>query len=146
MALWGELSCETLASCTLHAPRLTGARPIGPAAIRFLGDRIIVSALTGSSILVTGGTGSFGKAFIRYALDNLDPRRIVILSRDELKQYEVRQLFDNDPRLRWFIGDIRDERRLERAMHGVDFVVHAAALKQVAVSYTHLTLPTKRIV
>jgi UDP-N-acetylglucosamine 4,6-dehydratase len=84
-----------------------------------------------SSILVTGGTGSFGKAFIRYALDHLDPSRIVIFSRDELKQYEARQLFNDDPRLRWFIGDIRDQHRLMRAMHGVDYVVHAAALKQV---------------
>jgi UDP-N-acetylglucosamine 4,6-dehydratase len=89
------------------------------------------SVLHGSSILITGGTGSFGKAFVRYALDNLDPRRLVIFSRDELKQYEVRQLFKDDPRLRWFIGDIRDERRLLRAMHNVDYVVHAAALKQV---------------
>ncbi len=90
-----------------------------------------MSILTGSAILLTGGTGSFGKAFLRYALDNLDPRRIVILSRDELKQYEVRQLVDDDPRVRWFLGDVRDRRRLERAMHGIDFVVHAAALKQV---------------
>lgn len=80
---------------------------------------------------MTGGTGSFGKAFIRYALDNLEPRRIVIYSRDELKQYEARQLFGDDPRLRWFIGDIRDRDRLRRAMHEVDYVVHAAALKQV---------------
>lgn len=90
-----------------------------------------MSVLSGSSILVTGGTGSFGKAFIREVLDNHDPRRIVIYSRDELKQYEVRQLFNDDPRLRWFIGDIRDLPRLNRAMHGVDYVVHAAALKQV---------------
>jgi UDP-N-acetylglucosamine 4,6-dehydratase len=90
-----------------------------------------VSILEGSSILVTGGTGSFGKAFIRYALDNLSPRRIVIFSRDELKQYEARQLFNDDQRLRWFIGDIRDQFRLTRAMHDVDYVVHAAALKQV---------------
>src|SRR6476620_6785887 len=87
--------------------------------------------LTGSSILVTGGTGSFGKAFITELLANHDPKRVVIFSRDELKQYEARQMFENDPRLRWFIGDIRDPHRLDRAMHGVDYVVHAAALKQV---------------
>lgn len=90
-----------------------------------------MSILTGSSILITGGTGSFGKAFIDYALKNFDPKRIVIFSRDELKQYEARQRFNNDSRLRWFIGDIRDQHRLKRAMHNVDYVVHAAALKQV---------------
>jgi UDP-N-acetylglucosamine 4,6-dehydratase (inverting) len=89
-----------------------------------------VSILEGSSILITGGTGSFGKAFIDFALKHLHPRRLVVYSRDELKQYEVRQTFP-DTRLRWFIGDIRDERRLSRALHGVDYVVHAAALKQV---------------
>jgi len=87
--------------------------------------------LPASSILVTGGTGSFGKAFIGELLERHDPRRIVIYSRDELKQYECRQLFNDDPRLRWFLGDIRDLPRLNRAMHGVDYVVHAAALKQV---------------
>ena len=90
-----------------------------------------MSVLSGSSILVTGGTGSFGNAFIRELLDKHDPRRVVIYSRDELKQYECRQLFNDDKRLRWFIGDIRDQHRLHRAMHGVDYVVHAAALKQV---------------
>lgn len=90
-----------------------------------------MSVLSGSSVLVTGGTGSFGKAFVRQVLDEQDPARVVILSRDELKQYEVRRLFDDDPRLRWFIGDVRDQPRLRRAMHGVDYVVHAAALKQV---------------
>jgi UDP-N-acetylglucosamine 4,6-dehydratase (inverting) len=90
-----------------------------------------MSILSGSSILVTGGTGSFGKAFIDEVLRNHNPKRVVIFSRDELKQYEVRQLFNDDPRLRWFIGDIRDRHRLNRAMHGVDYVVHAAALKQV---------------
>jgi UDP-N-acetylglucosamine 4,6-dehydratase len=90
-----------------------------------------MSILNGSSILITGGTGSFGKAFIEYALANFDPRRIVIFSRDELKQYEARQLFNDDLRLRWFIGDIRDQHRLKRAMHDIDYVVHAAALKQV---------------
>jgi UDP-N-acetylglucosamine 4,6-dehydratase len=90
-----------------------------------------VSILSKSSILVTGGTGSFGKAFIEHCLNNLDPKRIVIFSRDELKQYEARQRFNDDPRLRWFIGDIRDQHRLIRAMHNIDYVVHAAALKQV---------------
>ncbi|MBA8829268.1 UDP-N-acetylglucosamine 4,6-dehydratase (inverting) [Alpinimonas psychrophila] len=90
-----------------------------------------MSILEGSSILITGGTGSFGKAFIEYALENLNPKKIVIFSRDELKQYEVRLKFNNDPRLRFFIGDIRDQHRLMRAMHNIDYVVHAAALKQV---------------
>ncbi|CAM3306310.1 UDP-N-acetylglucosamine 4,6-dehydratase (inverting) [Stackebrandtia soli] len=90
-----------------------------------------MNVLKGSSILVTGGTGSFGKTFIRHVLDHCEPERVVVFSRDELKQYEARQLFGNDQRLRWFIGDIRDPQRLRRAMHGVDHVVHAAALKQV---------------
>ena len=86
---------------------------------------------SGSSILITGATGSFGRAFLRHALAHLDPHRIVVFSRDELKQYEVRQTFGDDPRLRFFIGDVRDRDRLIRAMHGIDHVVHAAALKQV---------------
>lgn len=90
-----------------------------------------MSILKNSTILITGGTGSFGKAFIEYALANLEPKKIIIFSRDELKQYEVRQLFKDDSRLRFFIGDIRDQHRLSRAMHNVDYVVHAAALKQV---------------
>ena len=90
-----------------------------------------MSILNGSSILITGGTGSFGKAFVKRLLADIQPRRIVIYSRDELKQYECRQLFGDDPRLRWFLGDIRDLDRLHRAMHGVDYVVHAAAYKQV---------------
>src|SRR4029078_10630952 len=90
-----------------------------------------MSVLERSSVFITGGTGSFGKAFVRTMLEHVDPERLVIFSRDELKQYELRQQFGDDPRLRWFMGDIRDERRLLRAMHGVDYVVHAAALKQV---------------
>lgn len=90
-----------------------------------------VSTLNRSSILITGGTGSFGKAFTRWALDHLDPRRLVVFSRDELKQYEMRRQLGDDPRVRWFIGDVRDERRLRRAVEGIDHVVHAAALKQV---------------
>jgi len=90
-----------------------------------------MSVLQGSSILVTGGTGSFGRAFIRYVLDNLRPDRVAVFSRDELKQFEMRGEFDGDRRLRWFLGDIRDRERLNRALVGVDYVVHAAALKQV---------------
>ena len=90
-----------------------------------------MSELSNSSILITGGTGSFGKAFTRYALDNLNPSRIAIFSRDELKQYEMRSEFDDDRRLRWLLGDIRDRERLHRALKGIDYVVHAAALKQV---------------
>lgn len=90
-----------------------------------------MNQLSNASILVTGGTGSFGRAFIRHLLDEVGPRRVVIFSRDELKQYEMRAEFKDDSRLRWFLGDIRDVDRLKRAMHGVEFVVHAAALKQV---------------
>ena len=84
-----------------------------------------------SSILITGGSGSFGGAFVRRALDDLNPERVVIFSRDELKQFEMKGRFSGDDRLRWFIGDIRDRDRLNRALVGVDYVVHAAALKQV---------------
>ena len=90
-----------------------------------------MSVLRGSSILVTGGTGSFGKAFLRTCSTSTTRGVVIVFSRDELKQYEARRQFDDDPRLRWFIGDIRDRERLDRAMHGVDYVVHAAALKQV---------------
>jgi UDP-N-acetylglucosamine 4,6-dehydratase/5-epimerase len=86
--------------------------------------------LNGRSILVTGGTGSFGRQFVRRALAAYSPARVVVFSRDELKQYEMEQELRH-PALRFFIGDVRDRERLERAMSGVDLVVHAAALKQV---------------
>ncbi|MBI5297360.1 MAG: UDP-N-acetylglucosamine 4,6-dehydratase (inverting) [Chloroflexi bacterium] len=82
-------------------------------------------------VLVTGGTGSFGKKFTKILLEEKQPKKIIIFSRDELKQHEMQVGGYNDPRLRYFIGDIRDRERLLRAMHGVDIVVHAAALKQV---------------
>lgn len=82
-------------------------------------------------VLVTGGTGSFGKAFVRRMLDREGPRKIIVFSRDELKQHEMRVGGFADPRLRYFLGDVRDIDRLRRAMQGVTVVVHAAALKQV---------------
>ncbi|MEA3285291.1 MAG: UDP-N-acetylglucosamine 4,6-dehydratase (inverting) [Synergistota bacterium] len=82
------------------------------------------------SILITGGTGSFGKAFIGRLLKGWNPKRIVVYSRDEFKQYEMQQVYDA-PCMRYFIGDVRDGDRLSMAMKGIDFVVHAAALKQV---------------
>ncbi len=84
-------------------------------------------------ILVTGGTGSFGQAFVRRVLASGERCTIRIYSRDELKQYEMAEAFGQDPRLRFFIGDVRDRDRLERAMHDIDLVVHAAALKHVPV-------------
>jgi len=84
-------------------------------------------------ILLTGGTGSFGHAFVRRVLASRRRCTVRIYSRDELKQYEMARLFGNDPRLRFFIGDVRDAQRLHRAMHGVDLVVHAAALKHVPI-------------
>ena len=84
-------------------------------------------------ILVTGGTGSFGQAFVRRMLSDYPQCTIRVYSRDELKQYEMAQAFGNDPRLRFFIGDVRDRDRLERAMHGIGLVVHAAALKHVPI-------------
>src|SRR5512138_540861 len=83
------------------------------------------------NILITGGTGSFGKKFVEVALRDLQPRKVIVFSRDELKQHEMRVSGFDHPSLRYFIGDVRDRERLVRAMHGVDIVVHAAALKQV---------------
>ena len=82
-------------------------------------------------VLVTGGSGSFGKKFIRIMLDEFHPAKLIVFSRDELKQHEMRVNGYDHPSLRYFIGDVRDQLRLRRAMHGVDIVVHAAALKQV---------------
>jgi UDP-N-acetylglucosamine 4,6-dehydratase len=86
--------------------------------------------LDGKSVLITGGTGSFGKKYVKTLLERYKPTRLVIYSRDELKQYEMQQIY-NDPCMRYFIGDVRDESRLVQAMRGVDYVIHAAALKQV---------------
>lgn len=87
--------------------------------------------LTNSSILVTGGTGSFGHTFIPMTLEKYNPKRLVIYSRDEMKQWEMAKLYADDDRVRFFIGDVRDKDRLSRALDGVDYVVHAAATKIV---------------
>jgi UDP-N-acetylglucosamine 4,6-dehydratase/5-epimerase len=86
--------------------------------------------LKNSNILITGGTGSFGHAFVKMTLEKYNPKRLVILSRDEMKQWEMAKLFDNE-KVRFFIGDIRDKDRLYRALDGIDYVVHAAATKIV---------------
>lgn len=87
--------------------------------------------LKNQSILVTGGTGSFGHKFVPMTLAKYDPKRLVIFSRDEMKQWEMAKLYGNDPRVRFFIGDVRDKDRLHRALNGIDYVVHAAATKIV---------------
>lgn len=87
--------------------------------------------LKNSSILITGGTGSFGNAFVPMTLEKYNPKRIVIYSRDEMKQWEMAQLFRDDPRVVFLIGDVRDKDRLVRALDGIDYVVHAAATKIV---------------
>ncbi|MBO9194834.1 UDP-N-acetylglucosamine 4,6-dehydratase (inverting) [Rhizobium sp. 16-449-1b] len=83
------------------------------------------------SILITGGTGSFGNKFVPMTLEKYNPKRLVIFSRDEMKQWEMAKLFGDDPRVRFFIGDVRDRDRLYRALDNIDYVVHAAATKIV---------------
>lgn len=90
-----------------------------------------MSCLLNGSILITGGTGSFGHAFLAMTLKKFNPRRLVIYSRDEMKQWEMAKRYANDARVRFFIGDVRDPDRLTRALDGIDYVVHAAALKIV---------------
>ena len=94
------------------------------------GDKFMLNDKT---IIITGGTGSFGKRFVEFVLENYAPRKVIIYSRDELKQFEMQQKWpdNSDLPIRYFIGDVRDRRRLTRAMEGVDVVIHAAALKQV---------------
>ncbi|WP_071057838.1 UDP-N-acetylglucosamine 4,6-dehydratase (inverting) [Pelistega sp. MC2] len=87
--------------------------------------------LTNKTILVTGGTGSFGNTFVPMTLEKYNPKKIIIFSRDEMKQWDMAKKYQNDPRIRFFIGDVRDKERLMRALDGVDYVVHAAATKIV---------------
>lgn len=86
---------------------------------------------SGKSILITGGTGSFGNAFVAMTLKKYNPKKIIVFSRDEMKQWEMAKKFPNEDRIRFFIGDVRDKDRLHRALDGVDYVVHAAAIKIV---------------
>jgi len=92
---------------------------------------ILLSMLKNSNILLTGGTGSFGHAFVKMTLEKFNPKRLVIFSRDEMKQWEMAKLFPGDKRIRFFIGDVRDKDRVYRALDGIDYVVHAAATKIV---------------
>jgi UDP-N-acetylglucosamine 4,6-dehydratase (inverting) len=88
--------------------------------------------LNDKTILITGGTGSFGNAFISYALSKYKPKKLIVYSRDEFKQYQMQEKFKgNEEILRFFVGDVRDKDRLKRACNGVDFIIHAAAMKQV---------------
>lgn len=90
--------------------------------------------LDNSSILITGGTGSFGHAFAEMTLNRYKPKKLVIFSRDELKQWEMEKLYANDERVRFFIGDVRDKDRLHRALDKIDYVIHAAATKIVPIA------------
>ena len=90
--------------------------------------------LNNSSILITGGTGSFGRTFVPMTLAKYNPCRLVIYSRDEMKQWEMAKLYGNDERVRFFIGDVRDKERIARALNGIDYVVHAAASKIVPIA------------
>ena len=106
--------------------------------------------LKDKTILITGGTGSFGKCFTKYVLTHYEPKKIIIYSRDEFKQWMMAGEFKGyEEKLRFFIGDVRDVNRLRRACEGVDYIVHAAALKQVPaceynLSLIHISEPTRR--
>ena len=114
---------------------MNGRHPLGaPASLRPFDTPLV--DLNGKSILVTGGTGSFGQNFVRVVTERFTPKKLIVFSRDELKQYEMAQRFDDQryPYMRYVIGDVRDRDRLELAMREVDYVVHAAALKHVPVA------------
>ena len=118
---------------------MQAAQPLTSAAALPVGLRDFRSPridLDGKTILITGGTGSFGRAFTRMVCDEFKPKKLIIFSRDELKQYEMAQVFSQEryPFIRYFIGDVRDGARLDMAMRGVDYVIHAAALKHVTVA------------
>lgn len=124
----GTLNAPSMGICKFVS-LLCGRIPVSGCLIRHIPG--VNTVFKDSTILVTGGTGSFGHAFVRQALDNTELRKIIIYSRDEMKQWDMAKAFNNDPRIRFFIGDVRDKDRLYRAMDGVDYVVHAAAMKIV---------------
>lgn len=100
--------------------------------MKYLKRRNDMEKFNGKTFLITGGTGSFGKKFCKILLTEYNPKKVIVYSRDELKQFEMQQEFSQfSKKMRYFIGDVRDKNRLLRAFHGVDYVVHAAALKQV---------------
>ncbi len=90
--------------------------------------------LSNKNILITGGTGSFGQKFVKTVFEKYNPNKVIVYSRDELKQYQMQQMYKNEERIRFFIGDIRDYKRVKMAMEGVNIVIHAAALKHVPVA------------
>ena len=106
------------------------AKPCTPVRFRLQPPKIMFS---NKNILITGGTGSFGKQFTKFILNNYKPNKLIIFSRDEYKQFLMKNELQSD-RLRFFIGDVRDKERVDRALNGVDYVVHAAAMKQVEAS------------
>ena len=103
--------------------------------------------LNNQTILITGGTGSFGKKFVHTVLERYEPKKLIVFSRDELKQFEMQQSFPAIPSgpMRYFLGDVRDLPRLRTATEGVDIVIHAAALKQVPLQNTILLKQLKRM-
>ena len=103
--------------------------------------------LNNKTILITGGTGSFGMKMVKIILEHYKPEKLIVFSRDELKQFEMSQRWSIEkyPCIRYFLGDVRDKERLVRAFHGVDYVIHAAALKQVPLRNTILQNVLRRI-
>src|SRR5665213_2599512 len=126
----GQFMSSRAAAAVRRSPEIPSVSPITPALRDFSRPWL---DLNDKAVLVTGGTGSFGKHFLKTVIAQYKPRRLIVFSRDELKQFEMAQVFPQEkyPFIRYFIGDVRDRDRLELALRDVDYVVHAAALKQV---------------
>jgi FlaA1/EpsC-like NDP-sugar epimerase len=130
-AVSGCVGSTTWKNRTLSITERTGNTLDRDFEIKFQPESRIAMDWSNKVVLVTGGTGSFGKKFIRIMLDEYHPAKIIVFSRDELKQHEMRAAGFDHPSLRYFLGDIRDKERCKRAFEGVDVVIHSAALKQV---------------